>query len=43
LAFIRVGISLDASRRWVTLAGVHPTFAAAVEREQQPLPERISG
>ena len=29
-----VGVSLDASRRWVTLTGVHPAFAAAF-REQQ--------
>lgn len=27
--FDDVGISLDASRRWVTLTRVHPTFAAA--------------
>ena len=26
-----VGISLDASRRWVTLSNVHPEFAAACE------------
>lgn len=29
-----IGVSLDASRRWVTLAGVHPVFVAAC-REQQ--------
>ena len=29
-----VGVSLDASRRWVTLAGVHPAFVAAC-RDQQ--------
>jgi hypothetical protein len=29
-----VVVSLDASRRWVTLSGVHPAFAAAC-REQQ--------
>ena len=29
-----VGVSLDASRRWVTLAGVDPAFAAAC-RDQQ--------
>ncbi len=28
------GVSLDASRRWVTLAGVHPAFVAAC-RDQQ--------
>jgi hypothetical protein len=34
LAWERVGISLDASHRWVTLSGVHPAFARAVrERE----------
>ncbi|HEX3622454.1 MAG TPA: hypothetical protein VHT97_09075 [Acidimicrobiales bacterium] len=27
-----VGILLDASRRWVTLTGVHPDFARAAER-----------
>jgi hypothetical protein len=26
---LTVGITLDASRRWVTLAGVHPAFASA--------------
>ena len=26
----RVGVDLDASRRWVTLSRVHPAFAAAV-------------
>jgi uncharacterized membrane protein YphA (DoxX/SURF4 family) len=28
-----VGIDLDASRRWVTLSGVHPDFVAAVRAE----------
>lgn len=28
-----VGMSLDASRRWVTLSGVHPDFVAAVRAE----------
>lgn len=28
-----VGIHLDASRRWVMLANVHPAFVAAVERQ----------
>lgn len=27
----RVGVDLDASRRWVTLSRVHPEFAAAVQ------------
>ena len=27
----RIGVRLDASRRWVTLSGVHPTFAAACD------------
>jgi hypothetical protein len=31
LAFDDVDISLDASRRWVTLSGVHQTFADAVQ------------
>lgn len=29
-----VGVSLDASRRWVTLTGVHPNFVAAVNRQE---------
>ena len=29
LGRLTVGITLDASRRWVTLSGVHPAFAAA--------------
>lgn len=29
-----VGVHLDASRRWVTLANVHPGFVAAVERQE---------
>lgn len=28
----RVGMDLDASRRWVTLRGVHPNFVAAVNQ-----------
>lgn len=31
LAFVRIGIRLDASRRWLTLSGVHLGFATAVE------------
>jgi hypothetical protein len=31
LNFTRVGVRLDASRRWVTLSRVDPTFAGAVE------------
>jgi len=31
LAFVRIIIRLDASRRWVTLSGVHSGFATAVE------------
>ncbi len=30
LAFSEVALSLDASRRWVTLTGVHEHFAQAV-------------
>lgn len=30
-----VDVSLDASRRWATLANVHPAFARAVRAEQQ--------
>ena len=36
-----VGVELDASRRWVTISGVHHAFAAAVaeqRREGMPLP-----
>jgi len=31
VAMKAVGIALDGSRRWVTLSGVHPDFARAVE------------
>jgi len=31
VAIKAVGVSLDGSRRWVTLSGVHPDFARAVE------------
>jgi hypothetical protein len=27
----KVRVSLDASRRWVTLSGVHPDFAGAIQ------------
>lgn len=30
-----VGVSLDGSRRWVTLDRVHPAFAAAVDEHQR--------
>lgn len=30
-----VQVDLDASRRWVTLSGVHPAFAAACEAHEQ--------
>ena len=29
-----IGISLDASRRWVTLSGVHPNFVHAVQIQE---------
>ena len=29
-----IGVALDASRRWVTLSGVHPAFVAAVEERE---------
>ncbi|MDQ2827148.1 MAG: hypothetical protein M3Y04_09355 [Actinomycetota bacterium] len=29
-----IGVSLDASRRWVTLTGVHPDFVRAVELQK---------
>lgn len=29
-----ISVSIDVSRRWVTLAGVHPAFVAAVERQE---------
>jgi hypothetical protein len=29
----RVGVDLDASRRWVTFRGVHPNFVAAVRQQ----------
>jgi hypothetical protein len=30
-----VGVELDASRRWVTLSNVHPTFVAACQAQSQ--------
>jgi hypothetical protein len=35
LATQRVGVDLDASRRWVRLSNVHPTFAAACLATEQ--------
>ena len=32
---VTVGVDLDASRRWVTLIGVHPRFAAEVQARQR--------
>ena len=32
-----VPLSLDASRRWVTLSGVHPEFAATIDRDRDQL------
>jgi hypothetical protein len=32
LMTVRVGVRLDASRRWVTLRRVHPEFVRAVEQ-----------
>ena len=29
-----VGVSIDVTRRWVTLTNVHPSFVEAVEREE---------
>lgn len=29
-----IGVGLDASRRWVTLSGVHPDFVRAVEQQE---------
>ena len=29
-----IGVSLDASRRWVTLSGVHPAFVQAVDADE---------
>jgi hypothetical protein len=34
LQFRQVDVRLDASRRWVTLRGVHPNFVAAVHQSQ---------
>jgi hypothetical protein len=36
----RVGVVLDASRRWVTLSNVHPQFAAACEAHVARQPHR---
>ncbi len=35
ISFQAVRVSLDASRRWVTLSGVHPAFVRAVEERQR--------
>jgi hypothetical protein len=32
-AFVR--LSLDASRRWVTVSGVHPDFEATIQRDHR--------
>ena len=29
-----IGVSIDVTRRWVTLTGVHPAFAEAVQRQE---------
>ena len=29
-----IGVSIDVTRRWVTLTNVHPNFVAAVERQE---------
>lgn len=29
-----IGVSIDVTRRWVTLTGVHPAFAEAVNRQE---------
>jgi hypothetical protein len=34
LEFTRVHVSIDGSRRWITLSGVHPKFAEAVRATQ---------
>jgi hypothetical protein len=34
LQFRQVGVRIDASRRWVTLSGVHPDFVTAVHEWQ---------
>ena len=33
--FQTVEVALDASRRWVTLSGVHPAFVRAVEDQER--------
>jgi hypothetical protein len=37
LRYLIVRLELDASRRWVTISGVHPAFAQAVAAERDPL------
>ena len=37
-----VGVSLDASRRWVTLTNLHPAFAAACRDQRDSQPEARS-
>jgi hypothetical protein len=41
LMTVRIGVRLDASRRWVTLTHVHPEFARAVERHSSA--ENVTG
>jgi hypothetical protein len=36
----KVDMDLDASRRWVTLSGVHPNFAAAVHQNLESIDSR---
>lgn len=35
-----VRVDLDASRRWVTLSPVHPSFVAACQAHEQRQPQR---
>ena len=34
ISAMTIGVHLDASRRWVTLTGVHPAFVAAVAEQE---------
>jgi hypothetical protein len=38
LSRLAVRLSLDASRRWVTLSGVHPDFVESVQRHVHDAP-----
>lgn len=38
-----VHLSFDASRRWITMSGVHPNFAAAMHQGEPPSSRSLQG